>query len=294
MKKLLPFVLVILAATFLLSTSISAENESGFTYGFYDESESSIIIKGYTGTLEPGQDLTVPSEIDGKPVVAIEGTYGKKAPNYSTTPGEQYGTFTLPDTLHTIRDVNLYGFTGTLVIPESVTSITGSIGVADVEELVINANIENFSAGIIAYYKENSYPYALKKLVIGDHIKYFTSGLSGFTKLETVELSDSVLYIDTTYLRNSNLTFYLKRFNAPFIEKSNTYPPTFTPTGETTDARAVALNLGKFKYYYTNTDEALQVEHLTITGLKGFGYFDEGTDFSISGQVTTKPGLVAG
>ena len=218
MKKLLPFVLVILAATFLLSTSISAENESGFTYGFYDESESSIIIKGYTGTLEPGQDLTVPSEIDGKPVVAIEGTYGKKAPNYSTTPGEQYGTFTLPDTMHTINNVNLYGFTGTLVIPESVTSITGSIGVADVEELIINANIEHFSADILAYYKENNYPYALKKLVIGDHVKYFSSILYGANKLETIELSDSVLYFDASDLHYTEPAIYLKRFHAPFVE----------------------------------------------------------------------------
>ena len=250
---------------------------------------------GHTGELEPGQALTVPSHIEGKPVVSLAGTYGKKAPNYSTTPGTLYGTFTLPDTLQTIKNVDLYGFTGTLIIPESVTSITSDtlsgIGIADIEELIINANIETFDAVIMAYYKENRYPYALKKLVIGEHIKYFTSSLYGFKKLETVEISNSVQFINAS---SSSAIFYLKRFNAPVYETYNTYPVTYAPTGETTDARGLAIGLAGKNYAYTNTDEQLPVEQLFIQDLEGFSNFDEGTYSNLGIYYPSKPGLVAG
>ncbi len=129
------------------------DESTGFTYRLASESDAvyatdpnSIIVTGYSKELKNGQDLTVPSEIDGKTVAGIEGSFGM--------PEEEYGTFSLPDTLKQIQGcLSLRGFTGTLCIPESVISSENCrLYAPAIEELILNASVEEFSIDFMDTY----------------------------------------------------------------------------------------------------------------------------------------------
>jgi hypothetical protein len=267
--------------TILLLVNVAyAENETGFQYSTYDAAANTIRITGYTGTLKPGQDLTVPSEINGRTVVAIEGYYG--------TVGAGLGTFTLPDTIKSIRNLHVNGFTGTLTIPASVTYIEKIDGLyfTDIEELVLNATVDTFEQG--AWEFSNNHVNPLKKIVIGDNIKIFSHPFlttSDFPYLERVEVSDNVQRI--TLSRSSNATsskcnaiFYLKKF------------PVTDSNGVTTDARGLAIGLKDCKYYYTNVSGDVPVEQIFITKKIGFTNIRDDDPNSSYGQ--SSPGLYAG
>ena len=274
MKRWISRILVVCMLCTLVPCHAMAVEQGGFVYGVHDEALGTIKITGYTGTLTRGQDLAIPSEIDGKTVVAIEGTYG--------TVGAGLGTFTLPNTIQSIKNLHVYGFTGTLTIPSSVTTIAQPDGLyfSDIEELVINATMEMYFQN--AYYTYNNHESPLKKIVIGDGIKYFIAshyfGSEFSPNLETVEVSDSVQYIGAN---GSKATFYLKKFDSPKVKRlNNNTPPTYVTTNEMIAERGVALGLTNCKYYYTNKNVELPTEQMYIAKKTGFTRFTENDGYN--------------
>ena len=289
MKKIFALILALVMLLTIASNFAFAQSNSGFTYGIYSSKDNTIKITGYMGDLRPGQNLVIPSEINGRKVVAISGYYGAK--------GGNFGTFTLPDTLQYIENLHVLGFTGTLVIPKSVTQIAQPDGLyfSGIKELVFNATMEMYEQKAWIDYDNT----ALEKIVIGDGIKYFDAPFlfssSNVPNLKTVEVPDSVQYISA---EGSHATFYLKRFDTtihkigPVSYGGGTiYKP--LDTGVKTSERGLAIGLKSCKYYYTNTGEDFPVEQLFITSKEGFTTFLE-DDANSSWGKKSYPGLYAG
>ena len=81
----------------------------------WEDNESGITITGYSGN---SHNITIPREIDGKPVTII----GQQA----FMNKQNSGTLTIPDTVKVIEEQAFYQcsrLTGSLVIPDSVTTI---------------------------------------------------------------------------------------------------------------------------------------------------------------------------
>lgn len=64
-KRALPVFLSVLLLIGLMPLTVSAESYNGFTY---EDNGDGVTITDYTGS---GTDITIPTEIDGKPVTAI-------------------------------------------------------------------------------------------------------------------------------------------------------------------------------------------------------------------------------
>lgn len=124
---------------------------------------------------------------------------------------------------------------------------------SDIEVLVINATMEMYYQNAWIQYSNHTNP--LKRIVIGDGIKYFIAGqyfsAENCPALETVEVSDSVRYIGAG---NSNATFYLKKFASPKVKPNGTIGTVVTDkSGTITEIRATvsttavteAANTGK-------------------------------------------------
>ncbi len=86
----------------------SAEN---FTYAM---GNTSVTITGYNGPFGENIDLVIPSYIDAKPVVAIEGKISPSSPGYGV---EYFHSITLPDTMESLGD----GVFATLCVEEPIT-----------------------------------------------------------------------------------------------------------------------------------------------------------------------------
>lgn len=86
----------------------SAEN---FTYAM---GNTSVTITGYNGPFGENIDLVIPSYIDAKPVVAIEGKISPSSPGYGV---KYFHSITLPDTMESLGD----GVFAALCVEEPIT-----------------------------------------------------------------------------------------------------------------------------------------------------------------------------
>ena len=256
------FIASLIAFSMLLSIGSVAFASEIDRFSYHENGDGSIAVTGMYGTLSEGQDLSIPSTIDGKPVTTISGTFGNSDGYDMTGNGTRYGTLTLPDTVTTLSNFTCHGFTGTLEIPSSVTTITGNIGGSTIEKLILNASVRSTTEQQLRGFR------GLKELVVGGTIEY----LGGYNfcdsyQLEKVYLSDNFKGAGTNCwpqaASNLDTIFYLNRFET-------TYYPDFS--GATTTDRAAAVGVSSYAYVYLNEPQ-YPVESISLSNeyLRDFG-----------------------
>lgn len=263
----------VLTVVFLISFA-HAETSYGFVYQLNPDGQT-ITITGRTGTLSAGQNLTIPSAIDGKTVTGITGRIGNVWTPLGST--DKYGTLTLPDTVSTISNFTCHGFTGTFIIPSSVTTLSGTNGGSDIEALIVNANVTGIGEEALRLFT------GVRTVSMAEGITY----VGGYNfceayNLERFNVPDSMKSLGSTncFRDTAPIVFYLKRFEVALPYGFN---------GETTFERAGAIGIHGFKYVYTNQNETVPVEQMIIQ-TEGFSTFTD----QVGQYYTSTAGLYKG
>lgn len=127
--------LLVAVSLLILPGEAAAANEVGFAYE--ELHDGTVRLLGIVGELAKGQNLVIPSTINGKPVSCIKGDYGypyRWAEDLIDF-GPDFGSVTLPSINCRLEGASFIGFSGTLVIPESI-DISGGFVAPTISELV--------------------------------------------------------------------------------------------------------------------------------------------------------------
>jgi len=168
--------------------------DGDFQYS-YGTLTQAVTITGYTGT---GGNVTIPAEIDGKPVTAIidGGSNGNGVFSY-----KQLTSVTIPNSVTSIgRAAFSYNQLTSVTIPNSVTSI-GSAAFYDnqLTSVVIPNSVTEI--GGIAF-SDNQ----LTSVVISNSVTFIGDGAFFLNRLTSVTIPNSVTEIGSTAFSNNQLT----------------------------------------------------------------------------------------
>ena len=185
------------------ATALSAGNLV-VTNDYYDDG-STVLITGYKGI---STDITIPTQINGKPVTAIQGFEGLTSviiPNSVITIGyaafreNQLTSITIPDSVTKIESSAFYGNKLTsVIIPNSVTSIGGNTFQNNQLTSVTIGNSVT-TIGFAAFHGNQ-----LTSVTIPNSVITIEQGAFGGNKLTSVTIPDSV--IDLSGFANNQLT----------------------------------------------------------------------------------------
>jgi len=199
------------------SVSVSGGTNPGSNYGdlTYSSNGSTITITGYTG---PGGSVTIPANIDGKPVTVI----GERA-FYAWSKSNKLTSVTIPNSVTTIEDEAFRcNQLTSIIIPSSVTSIKKcalannqltSVNIPlSVNQISFGAFCENNLTSVIipnsitmidmAAFSDNQ----LTSVNIPSSVTWILFGAFSNNKLTNVIIPNSVTYIDNEVFYDNQLT----------------------------------------------------------------------------------------